>query len=144
MTVDEAERVRVLHELQRAVGDGVISLAEYESRSEALVVGGADAVSRATEGLAASTTTAVERQSPGEMTLRDKYTASLRVETCAWAFISTVNLVVWVACAMTVGPTYFWPVWVVGPWGVVLGIRWVVDRQMRSGRRSGHAPSVDG
>lgn len=135
MAVDEAERIHALLMLQRAVGEGVISLAEYESRSETLVLGGADDVARATEGLTVPPTPAVTYQGRGTASLRGAYTASLRVEAAAWALVSVVNLVVWVAIAATVGPIYFWPVWVIGPWGAVLGFRELIDRRMRVARQ---------
>lgn len=136
MAVEETERLHALRLLQQAVGDGAISLAEYETRSEALVMGEDEDIARATHGLVAPSVAVEGRQGGQVAPLWNAYTTALRIEAGAWVLASVVCLVVWGAITLTAGPTYFWPIWVIGPWGAVLGARELIDQRMRCARRS--------
>ncbi|TDD96658.1 DUF1707 SHOCT-like domain-containing protein [Jiangella asiatica] len=56
--------------------------------------------------------------------------------TGAWWFygiVLAINLTVWLAVSITSDvPEYFWPIWVAGPWGVMLG---ALELAYRSGER---------
>ena len=39
-----------------------------------------------------------------------------------WALTAVVVLTVWAAVALGGGGGYFWPIWVIGPWGAVLAL----------------------
>lgn len=58
--------------------------------------------------------------------------APLRAAWIAWATAVTINLIIWVAVAAGSGDApYFWPIWVAGPWGVLLAgstALWRVNR----------------
>ncbi|MBX6382415.1 MAG: DUF1707 domain-containing protein [Microbispora sp.] len=52
---------------------------------------------------------------------RDKARAGLRAAWTAWAGASSVNWVIWLLVGLSSGHfVYPWPLWVMGPWGVVL------------------------
>lgn len=56
----------------------------------------------------------------------------LRGAWAAWAVAVSVNVVIWVLVSISAGDlTYFWPMWVAGPWGAVLvaltATRWWTD-----------------
>lgn len=48
-----------------------------------------------------------------------------------WAGVSGLVNVIWLATwvAGGDGPTYYWPIWVMGPWGVVLLVRTLSSRR---------------
>jgi hypothetical protein len=47
----------------------------------------------------------------------------------AWAGAVAVNVVIWLLVSLSSGDAvYFWPMWVAGPWGVVLLVRTLGSR----------------
>ncbi|UYP18277.1 DUF1707 domain-containing protein [Rhodococcus sp. Z13] len=47
-----------------------------------------------------------------------------RIEWGGWLAAGSVNLVVWALVSLGTGSfVYFWPVWVIVPWGLVLAVR---------------------
>jgi hypothetical protein len=56
--------------------------------------------------------------------LRQKARRAARVSLNAgwwmWGTAVGVNLLIWFIVAVVAGPPYFWPIWVAGPWGIVL------------------------
>ena len=50
-----------------------------------------------------------------------------------WALAVSVNVVIWLLVSLSAGDLkHFWPMWVAGPWGVVLGM------STFAARRAGH------
>ncbi|MGK8523446.1 DUF1707 SHOCT-like domain-containing protein [Nocardia asteroides] len=62
-----------------------------------------------------------------------------RIEGTTWLAVSVLVLVIWGAISLGVGAfTYFWPMWVIGPWGAVLAFRMVAGFENgRCGHRAG-------
>jgi len=54
----------------------------------------------------------------------------------AWGRTSVIVLAIWLATSLSAGQTlYFWPIWVIVPWGAVLLATWITgkrDHQLRS------------
>jgi hypothetical protein len=44
----------------------------------------------------------------------------LRAAWISWASTGVIVLTIWLITAMVGGVGYFWPIWVIGPWGAVL------------------------
>ena len=60
----------------------------------------------------------------------------LKVAWTVWATVVSINVVVWVLVSATSHLIYPWPLWVAGPWGVVLlGVTALVTT-IRHGRRA--------
>ena len=38
----------------------------------------------------------------------------------AWRRTAVIVLAIWAIISLTSGPSYFWPIWVIGPWGAIL------------------------
>ena len=38
----------------------------------------------------------------------------------AWRRTAVIVLAIWAISSLAAGPHYFWPIWVIGPWGAVL------------------------
>lgn len=135
LRIGDTERERVAARLADEVGTGRLTLAEYEQR-----VGRAYAAHTASE-LAAVTADLppTARTAPsGRGTSRtgrsgQQVGAAGRARTAGavgpvgaaawapWVAASVISMVVWVATSLGAGHAlYFWPIWVAGPWGVML------------------------
>lgn len=52
----------------------------------------------------------------------------------AWATAVAINLVIWLAVSLGNGDAaYFWPMWVAGPWGVILLVNTIFAGRAQSG-----------
>lgn len=47
-----------------------------------------------------------------------------------WALTAVIVLTVWAAVALGGGGGYFWPIWVIGPWGAVLALGTLTGRSV--------------
>ncbi|WP_075738737.1 MULTISPECIES: DUF1707 domain-containing protein [Actinoalloteichus] len=71
------------------------------------------------------------------------FVAARRKETATWASVVGVSLSIWLVIGMTVTWVYPWWLWIAGPWGIVVALKWIngpafeSERSGRSGR-SGH------
>ncbi|MCX0271982.1 DUF1707 domain-containing protein [Nocardia zapadnayensis] len=123
----DAERDRIVRELSRHLGDGRIDLAEYDQR--VAQVYRTTTREELTGVLADLPTLAPARPA----TPRSRFPIWQRIEATAWLTVSVLVLVIWGAISLGVGEfTYFWPIWVIGPWGAVLAVR------AATGLESGH------
>ncbi|MGW5384650.1 DUF1707 SHOCT-like domain-containing protein [Nocardia sp. NPDC003963] len=114
----DAERDRIVRELSRHLGDGRIDLTEYDQRVAQVY---RTATREELSGVLADlpTPTPVRQVRP-----RARFPIWQRIEATAWLAVSVLVLMIWAAISLGVGEfTYFWPVWVIGPWGAVLAVR---------------------
>lgn len=58
---------------------------------------------------------------------------NMRQGWAAWAGVGVLMVVIWGASWMTEGgsPPYFWPIWVIGPWGAAMLIGTLSKRSKR-------------
>ena len=62
---------------------------------------------------------------------------SARAAIASWVSTAVLVLVIWLATSVAAGHlTYFWPFWVIGPWGAILLFR-AVDGLVKGPGRSG-------
>ncbi|WP_459547268.1 DUF1707 SHOCT-like domain-containing protein [Nocardia sp. X0981] len=114
----DAERDRIVRELSRHLGDGRLDLAEYDQR--VAQVYRTTTREELKDVLADLPAAAPE---PNRVT-RSRFPIWQRIEASAWLFVSVLVLVIWAAISLGSGAlTYFWPIWVIGPWGAVLALR---------------------
>jgi uncharacterized protein YjbI with pentapeptide repeats len=93
----------------------------------------------------AKLTGAILTGSASERDVARKATArrrNLRVGWATWLGVSILVNVVWLASWVAGGdsPTYYWPIWVMGPWGAAMILAMVTNRARRGpeeGRRPG-------
>lgn len=112
------QRENVIHQLRAAVGTGQLSLDEFEDR--------AGQVYRAMDGqqLAAAASGLPQPPAPPAAKRLTGYQLAMRIEWAAWLSAGLINLIVWAAVSAGTGEAiYFWPIWVIGPWGLVLAGR---------------------
>ncbi|MGW4716234.1 DUF1707 SHOCT-like domain-containing protein [Nocardia sp. NPDC004260] len=117
-----AERDAVVRLLGRHMADGRIDLAEYDQRV-AQVYATTDR-----EDLRAVLFDLPElsKDEGTPAPVRPRIPIWQRIEGSTWLAVSALVLVIWGAISLSVGAlTYFWPVWVIVPWGAVLAFRMV-------------------
>ncbi|WP_054814310.1 DUF1707 SHOCT-like domain-containing protein [Nocardia arizonensis] len=125
----DAERDAVVRQLAAHLTDGRIDLAEYDQRV-ATVYG---ATTRDDLRLVLADLPAAPKRIIATDGRRRRLPLWQRIEAGSWAAVSVLVLIIWAAVSLGVGEfTYFWPVWVIGPWGAVLVFRMV------TGFESGH------
>ena len=110
----DAEREHVVAALGRHLSVGRLTMSEFESRLDTVYAartrGELDAV------LADLPTTAPPPPHPPPPRL----VPSAGRPWTPWALAGGISLLIWVTTSFAQGhPLYFWPIWVIGPWGVV-------------------------
>jgi len=119
LRISDAERESYVELLGRAVGSGRLTVDEFDER--AARVYGAKTVA---EARAALTDLPAEQPAPERRARRTAGTRMplhQRIEWTAWAGVGAINVLVWALVSLgTMSPVYPWPLWVIGPWGLVL------------------------
>ncbi|WP_040791445.1 DUF1707 SHOCT-like domain-containing protein [Nocardia paucivorans] len=131
----DAERDRVVRLLGRHMADGRIDIAEYDQRvAQVYRTPIREELTRVLSDLP---------ELPAESAGLDKGPSRRsripiwqRIEAGAWLSVSVLVLLIWAAISIGVGEiTYFWPFWVIVPWGVVLAFRAVTGIEAGLGKR---------
>lgn len=69
---------------------------------------------------------------PAERTGPHRVPAWIRWQLYPWAFVVSVNVLIWLFVSIGIGhAAYFWPVWVAGPWGAAILAQFLVYRSER-------------
>ncbi|QIS14621.1 DUF1707 SHOCT-like domain-containing protein [Nocardia arthritidis] len=125
----DAERERVVRLLGRHMADGRIDLAEYDQRV-------ARVYATATREELSVVLSDLPRLKDSVAQRNSRVPIWQRIEGGSWLGVSVLVLVIWGAISLGVGSlTYFWPMWVIGPWGAVLVFRMLAG--FEAGRCSG-------
>ncbi|MFI9509999.1 DUF1707 domain-containing protein [Nocardia sp. NPDC052566] len=112
-----AERDEVVRQLGRHMEDGRIDLAEYDQRVAQVYA------TPMREDLAAVLAD-LPKERVSLVKSRPRVPIWQQIEGSAWLGVSVLVLAIWAAISIGAGAfTYFWPVWVIGPWGAVLVFR---------------------
>lgn len=140
----DADRAAVATRLDAALADGRLTPAEYEDRSAralaARTYGELDAL---TADLPRPTRAPAQRSAVTQAAYsgawHGAWGSDLRAAWTSWATTGVIVVGIWLVTVLaTGGLLYPWPIWVVGPWGVVLLARTVGER--RSGGDRGRLP----
>jgi hypothetical protein len=134
LRIGDAERERAGVLLREHVGAGRLDLAEFETRIGQVYA----ARTRGELDAVLADLPPAARQAP--VTSRTTAAEPARRPSAAvwgpWVLVSAICVVVWVATSLGSGrPLYFWPIWVAGPWGVMLLLGNVTGRPT-CGRRA--------
>lgn len=119
--IGDAEREQVVAALGQHMAAGRLTMSEFESRLD--VVYAARTRSELDVVLA-------DLPSTEPTPLLAQAPPPPRAVWTPWALTGAICLLVWVAMSLAQGrPVDFWPVWVIGPWGVVLLARLIRQRR---------------
>ncbi|MGH3910131.1 MAG: DUF1707 SHOCT-like domain-containing protein [Pseudonocardiaceae bacterium] len=129
----DTDRERVAEQLQSAHAEGRLDLAEYDDRVRqawaARTYGELDLLTVDLPGRAELS----QRRPPPAPTASHGHGQPQHryghAAVGAWLSASVINLVIWaIVCLTTMSWIYPWWLWVAGPWGAVLLIRWMSER----------------
>ncbi|MFF2086297.1 DUF1707 domain-containing protein [Nocardia sp. NPDC058176] len=129
----DAERNAIVAQLGTHLADGRLDLAEYDQRvAQVYATTTRDqldvVLSDLPELSKQQTAAAVERKAAPRIPVWQ------RIEAGSWAGVSVIVLVIWGLVSLTAGElTYFWPMWVIGPWGAVLLFRVITGWEAQPG-----------
>ena len=134
MRIGDVERERAIATLGRHVGDGRLDLAEFSSRS------GQVGTARTRAELAVVLADLPRLPDPERETRIRR--GVLAATWGPWVLTGLICLVVWAAVALGGGGAYFWPAWVIGPWGALLTLGTLAGGRLHAssctgGHRSG-------
>ena len=139
----DADRAAVATQLGEQMSAGRLTVAEYDDRL-------ARAYAARTYGELEALTADLPRSSvQPPATASAAHSAVHRVPACGWsggpsreaawrnwAVVAVIVLTVWTATAIgSADLPYFWPIWVIGPWGGVLLAQTLGRRRSEDGRR---------
>ncbi len=151
--IGDRDREQAVTHLGQAFAEGRLELHEYDERvasayaaktASDLLHLTADLPLAVPERKQARPRGATERHAPkaqrpvagGGKEVAKSEPAWLRPAWQAWATVVTINLVIWFLVGLGNGADfpYFWPMWVAGPWGVILLLRTIAVKSRPSGR----------
>jgi hypothetical protein len=152
----DADREVVAQRLREAVDEGRLDLYEYDERLgrayTAKTYGELDQLLADLPG-PAPVQPAPDQPAPDQGAPRRLVGPWLAAHWSGWANVVTVCVAIWLVTVVASGElTYFWPVWVAGPWGAVLlartagGLvsgephRWAERRERRGAGPGGAGP----
>lgn len=124
--ISDSERERLVDELGRHLTAGRLTIGEFDQRVGAVYRSATtDEARRVLSDLPAAPPPApapvrAPLRTPAR-TAAPRLPMHQRIEWAAWAAAGTINFVIWAIVSIAVGATvYPWPIWVIGPWGLVL------------------------
>ncbi|MFC9997584.1 DUF1707 domain-containing protein [Nocardia sp. NPDC127526] len=132
----DAERAQIADLLGRHMSDGRLDLAEYNERvARVYTTVYREELQQVLTDLPELTKAAVEKPRS-----RTRFPIWQRIEGSAWLGVSLLVLGIWAAISLAAGEfTYFWPVWVIVPWGAVLVFRVLTGWEAGAAKHCGRA-----
>ncbi|TCJ99225.1 DUF1707 SHOCT-like domain-containing protein [Nocardia alba] len=119
----DAERNAIVAQLGTHLADGRLDLGEYDLRVAKVYA----TTTRDELAVVLSDLPPLSKQqqaAPVERSSGARFPVWQRIEAGSWLGVSLIVLVIWGLVSLTAGElTYFWPMWVIGPWGAVLVFR---------------------
>ncbi|MFC9963703.1 DUF1707 SHOCT-like domain-containing protein [Nocardia ignorata] len=127
----DAERNAIVAQLSTHLADGRLDLAEYDQRVAKVYA----TTTRDDLALVLSDLPALPDKQPATPPKQaPRIPVWQRIEAGSWLGVSIIVLVIWGLISLTAGElTYFWPMWVIGPWGAVLLFRVVTGWEAQPG-----------
>ncbi|MCQ4120625.1 DUF1707 SHOCT-like domain-containing protein [Rhodococcus tibetensis] len=134
--ISDSEREQVVDELGRHLTAGRLTIGEFDQRVAQAYRSVTQAQARQvlrdlpapTPTPAPSRTTPARRHIPGHQ----------QIEWLAWLAAGSLNIAIWGIISLATGVMiYFWPVWVIGPWGLVLLSRTLLGREGKCSKITG-------
>ncbi|MFD3425631.1 DUF1707 domain-containing protein [Nocardia fluminea] len=133
----DAERNAIVAQLSTHLADGRLDLNEYDLRVAKVYA----TTTRDELAVVLSDLPALKKQqqadAPVERKSGTRFPVWQRIEAGSWLGVSVIVLVIWGLISLTAGElTYFWPMWVIGPWGAVLVFRVITGWEATPGTQT--------
>ncbi|MEU5842362.1 DUF1707 domain-containing protein [Rhodococcus sp. NPDC047139] len=124
LRISDAEREALVDELGRHLTAGRLTIAEFDERVARVYHATTRDDAATVLADLPSAPPAAPARSAGNPAPRLGPPLHQRLEWGAWVAAGSINLVVWAAVSLGSGSmVYFWPFWVIVPWGIVLAAR---------------------
>lgn len=125
----DADRERVVEELREHYAAGRLTLEEFQERSDtAYAAKTFGDLAGITSDLPAAALEPVPRRSA------PRISPGVRRAWGSWFTVSLICTVIWLLSVLSGGElVYFWPMWVMGPWGIMLLVGTLGGRGGRGG-----------
>jgi hypothetical protein len=131
--IGDAEREQAVRRLGKHVGAGRLDLAEFEARCAVACA----ARTRADLDALFADLPAARPPSARPADRRAVHRIVMTSVWGSWLATGVVCLVIWAVIAVAQGsPGYFWPMWVIGPWGAMLAVGTVTGGRVCGSRRA--------
>ncbi|WP_433502306.1 DUF1707 SHOCT-like domain-containing protein [Pseudonocardia halophobica] len=132
--IGDDERERGAARLAAEVGTGRLDLAEYERRVDRVYA----VRTRAELDAVFADLPGPQAARPAPVRARRTPPSPLAAAWVPWIVVNAICVVVWVATSLGAGhPLPFWPLWVAGPWGVMLLLGTLSGRRVCGSRPDG-------
>ncbi|WP_068154831.1 DUF1707 SHOCT-like domain-containing protein [Rhodococcus phenolicus] len=136
LRISDADREQLVRTLGTHVGAGRLTLTEFDERVARVY----RAVTEDQARLVLADLPTPTPPAPIRHPVRDRVRGlplHQRLEWSAWLAVGVLNLAIWGIVSLAVGTMlYPWPVWVIGPWGLVLLGRTVLGIEGGAARRA--------
>ncbi|MFC4010785.1 DUF1707 domain-containing protein [Nonomuraea purpurea] len=128
MRASDSDRDRVAAVLREHTAQGRITMDEFNERLEQLYKSKTyGELARLTADLPDVDLRNLPAKKPDSAPQHSAQGAAMQAAWGAWAVASGVNWVIWLIVSVTSGDlAYPWPLWVMGPWGVILLVSTIV------------------
>lgn len=132
MRAGDADRDSTVMILRDAFAEGRLTQEEFDERLESAHAARTYAdLAKVTSDLPMGATE-VDRQNP-QVRRRGKNRKDLRSAWASWLGVGALMNIIWFASWMGSGPApYYWPIWVIGPWGGAMLIWTLTSKVERS------------
>ncbi|WP_214108782.1 DUF1707 SHOCT-like domain-containing protein [Acrocarpospora catenulata] len=122
MRASDGDRERVAAALREHMVEGRLDVDEFNERLEQVYKSRTyGELAQVTRDLPETDLRNLPAAAPQPVKDPAKAKADLRANWAVWATASSINWVIWLIVSTTSdGEVYPWPLWVMGPWGVIL------------------------
>lgn len=122
MRASDGDRDRVAEALREHMAQGRLTADEFNERLELLYASKTyGELAKLTADLPDTDLHNLPARQAEPQPPKKKDEDSLKAHWATWATVAGINWVVWLAIGLPNGEfTYPWPIWVMGPWGVIL------------------------
>ncbi|WP_040811024.1 DUF1707 SHOCT-like domain-containing protein [Nocardia concava] len=129
----DTERAHIADLLGRHLAEGRLDLAEYNDRLTQVYA----TTTREDLQLVLQDLPKLSKAVAPQSVSRTRFPIWQQIEGSAWLGVSLLCLFIWAAISLAATEfTYFWPVWVIVPWGAVLAFRAVMGWESSAWNRS--------
>ncbi len=119
LRISDSERSQHVEELARHFGSGRLTIDEFEERAGRIYE--ARTVAEARKEFADLPVSTLPTPRNPTLRTRPRLTSNQRIEWSVWLGVGAVNILIWgIISLATASMIYPWPLWVIGPWGLVL------------------------